>query len=256
MTCGLDENNEEIALFNGEVQEDFFASGNRELQLSTTSESMAHRLALHFREGGISQRYDILNDGVGVEIETLYGKDLANKCLIAILSITILAIILFLVAYKGLGLMSALSYLLFALALPWLFISIPGIVFNLGSIVGIIASMLISLYATYVLLKNIKDEYAYSEKTVKASISKGFRDSLVPTINLHVVAGIIALLLVIFATGVIKGFAITCGIGIVVSAISTLVFTRMFNSIIFSIPKNKEKFLKLKKVEVVEEEVE
>ena len=63
-------------------------------------------------------------------------------------------------------------------------------------------------------------------------------------------------LLLIFAKGIIKSFAITCGIGIVVSAISALVFTRMFNAVIFPLPKDKEKFLKIKKVEKAETEVE
>ena len=172
------------------------------------------------------------------------------------MTITLVAIIVLLVAYRGLGIIASLSFILFALALPWLFIGVPGIIVNLGSIIGIITSMLISLYATFTLLQNVKDEYSKSEKTAKASIKKGFRDSLVPTINVHVVSGIIALLLVIFTKGILKGFAITCGIGIVVSAISTLVFTRMFNSIILPLPNNKEKFLKFKKIEKSSEEVE
>ncbi len=256
ITCGLDSNNEEIALFSGAIDKTYFEHENKTLSLTTSSEAMAKRMALQFREGGIAYRYDVLNDGVGVEIETLYAQDLANKSLVAVLTIAIVAIILFLVAYKGLGVMAALSFVLFATAIPWLLIGVPGIVVNLGSIIGIITAMLISLYATYMLLQNIKEEYTRSEKTVKASVKKGFRDSLVPTINLHVVSGIIALLLVIFANGIVKGFAITCGIGIVVSLISTLVFTRMFNSIILSIYKNKENFLKFKKTEKIETEVE
>ncbi len=256
ITCGLDKNNQEIALFNGTIQKSLFDNGNRELSMNVSSEELANRMALQLREGGIEYRYDILNDGAGVDIQTLYGKNLANKCLVAILTITLVAIIVLLVAYRGLGIIASLSFVLFALALPWLFIGVPGIIVNLGSIIGIITAMLISLYATFMLLQNVKDEYSKSEKTAKASIKKGFRDSLVPTINVHVVSGIIALLLVIFTKGILKGFAITCGIGIVVSAISTLVFTRMFNSIILPLPNNKEKFLKFKKIEKSSEEVE
>ena len=256
ISCGLDENNEDIDLFNGTIDKTFFDKGNRALSMNTSSEAMARRMALQFREGGISYRYDILNDGAGIKIETAYVKNLANKCLAAILTITIIAIALLIVSYRGLGVIASLAFLLFALAMPWLLISIPGVVLNLGSIIGIIVAMLISLYASFNLLQNIKDEYANSEKTVKASVKKGFRDSLVPTINIHVVSGIIALLLFIFAKGMVQGFAITCGIGIVVSAISTLVFTRMFNSVILPIPADKEKFLRFKKVASANEEVE
>lgn len=256
ITCGIDEDNEEIAIFNGTIEKSFFDGDNRALSMTASSEAMAKRMALQFREGGISYRYDILNDGEGVDIQTVYGNDLANRTLVSILTITIISIILLLIAYKGLGIVASLSFILFALAMPWLLIGVPNIVVNLGSIIGIIVAMLISLYASFMLLQNIKDEYANSEKTAKAAIKKGFRDSLVPTINVHVVAGLIALSLFIFARGILKGFAITCGIGIVVSAISTLVFTRMFNAVIFPLPKDKEKFLKIKKVEKAETEVE
>ncbi len=256
ISCGLDEHNHEIDLFDGTIDKTLFDDGNKELSMNTSSESMAKRMALQLREGGLEYRYDILNDGVGVKIQTAYGEELAKNSLIAILSITLVAIIVLVIAYKGLGIVGALSFLLFAIAQAWLLIGVPGIIVNLGSIIGIIVAMIISLYTTFMLLQNIKDEYAYSEKTVKASISKGFKDSLVPTINVHVVSGIIALLLFIFTKGVVKSFAITCGIGIVVSAISTLVFTRMFNSIILPLPKNKEKFLKIKKVEKAVVEVE
>ena len=256
ITCGLNEENEEISLFDGTIDKTWLDDGNKSLSLNAPSESVAKRMALQLREGGLEYRYDILNDGQGVKIETAYGDNLANQSLVAILTITIVAIILLLIAYKGLGIVGALSFILFALAETWLLIGVPGIIVNLGSIIGIIVAMLICLYASFMLLQNIKDEYAHSEKTVKASINKGFNNSLVPTINIHVVSGIIALLLVIFAKGIVKGFAITCGIGIVVSAIATLVFTRMFNSIILPLPKNKEKFLKFKKIEKSSGEVE
>ena len=255
IVCGIDSNDEEIALFNGTIEKSYFDDENRTLSMTTSSEAVAKRMALQFRSGGLKYRYDIANDGTGIEIETPYGDNLAQKSLVAILTITILAVLVLIIAYKGMGLIVALSFILFAVAQAWLLIGVPGIVVNLGSIIGIVSAMLVSLFASFILLQNVKNEFAYSEKTAKASINKGFKDSLVPTINLHVVAGIFALLLFIFANGVVKGFAITSGIGIVVSAISTLVFTRMFNAVILPLPKDKEKFLKLKKINNVEEEV-
>ena len=51
-------------------------------------------------------------------------------------------------------------------------------------------------------------------------------DALVPTINVHVVSGVIVLLLFIFAKGIIKGFAITLLIGVVLSMITAIVLSR------------------------------
>jgi preprotein translocase subunit SecD len=58
----------------------------------------------------------------------------------------------------------------------------------------------------------------------------------------------IVLTLFIFAKGFVKAFAITCGIGIVVSLLSCLVFTRMFNSLVLPLVKDKEKFLGFEKL--------
>jgi preprotein translocase subunit SecD len=60
-----------------------------------------------------------------------------------------------------------------------------------------------------------------------------------------------------FADGLIKNFAITFGIGAVVSVISVLLFTRMFTTIILPIVNKKEKFIGFKRqAKLVAEEVE
>ena len=196
---------------------------------------------------GITFRYERANDGQGIKINSLFGEDIDLKSMIAIIVIVVIIIALLLIAYRGLGIMSALSFLLFILAETWLLIGVPGIIVNLGSVLGIISATLVCLYALIYLLQKVKDDFAESEKTAKAAIKKGFMDALLPTINMHVVVGVLALLLFIFAKGLVQSFAITFGIGIVVSLISSLVFTRMFNALIFPLPKDKESFLRFKR---------
>ncbi len=249
ITCGLDNDGNDIDLFDPDSTFDpsLFADGNKELMLSSTTAQEAQRKALLFKHGGINVRYEIANGGVGVEITSPFGEYVALKSMIAIIVTVVIAIALLLIAYRGLGIMAALSFLLFILAETWLLIGVPGIVVSLGSIIGIISAILVCAYSLVYLLQKVKDDFANSEKTAKAAIKKGFEDALLPTINLHVVSGILALTLFIFTKGFVKGFAITFGIGIIVSLISSLVFTRMFNALIFPLPKDKEKFLKFKR---------
>lgn len=253
ITCGVDENGDEINLFNPDSSFDtsLLGNGNRELSLTSSSASGARQMALMFKFGGLDYKYDLENNGIGVTVESPYGKDVALKCAVAIATLILVAIILFLLLYKGLGIVSVLSLILFILAETWLLIGVPGIVVNLGSIAGIVLASLVCIFSLVMLMQRIKDEFANSEKTAKAAINKGFKESLVPTISIHVVSAIVALLLFIFTKGVISGFAITFGIGIAVSLIASLVFTRMFNALILPLPKNKEKFLKFKRAEQV-----
>lgn len=249
ITCGLDGNDEDVNLFNPSSAFDktLLADNNKELVLSSSSEQSAKQTALLLKHGGIEYRYEIANGGVGVEITSPFGEDVALKSMVAIITIVVVAIALLLVAYRGLGIMSALSFLLFILAETWLLIGVPGIIVNLGSIMGIISAIIVCVYALIYLLQKVKDDFANSEKTAKAAIKKGFADALLPTISLHVISGIVALTLFIFTKGLIKSFAITFGIGIIVSLIATLVFTRMFNALIFPLPKDKERFLRFKR---------
>ena len=249
IACGLDENGNEIDLFNPQSAFDktLLSGNNKALTLSSSTAQSAKQTALLLRMGGIEFRYEIANSGVGIAISSPFGEDVGLKTMISIITTVVIVMALLLVAYRGLGVMSALSFLLFILAETWLLIGVPGIVVNLGSILGIISATLVCLYALVYLLQKVKDDFANSEKTAKAAIKKGFFDALLPTINLHVVTGIIALTLFIFTKGLIKSFAITFGIGIAVSLITSLVFTRMFNAIIFPLPKDKEAFLRFKR---------
>ena len=97
------------------------------------------------------------------------------------------------------------------------------------------------------------EEFANTEKTAMAAIKKGFNKSIAPTAGIHIVAGVTALLLLAFTTGVVQCFAITFGIGIAVSLIVTLGFTRMYSALILPLVDDKEKFLRFKRAQVVEE---
>ena len=259
ITCGVDEKGEEVALFNSTEENPFdtsyFENDGREIALYTNAPQTAKQMALLLKYGGLDYRYDIANDGKGIAITSAFGQDLALKSMVAIITLIVIVLALMVVVYKGLGIMSALSTLLFILIETWLLIGVPGIVVNLGSIVGIIGAIIVCASSMVALLQKIKGSFENTQKTVKASISKGFKESLLPTINMHVVVGIIGLLLFIFTSGLVKSFAITFGIGTVVSLIATLVFTRMFHTLIFPIVSNKEKFFNVKRTQDEVEEV-
>lgn len=245
MTCGVDEHGDEIALINSQFDKSILDNNNHVLSMTVSSEESAKQMALLMTEGGIDYKYEVSE---AVAISSPYGQDIGLKSVIAIVALVVVAIALIVVAYKGLSAMLSLALLAFILIEGWMLIAIPGIVVSMGSVAGIIASTIICILSLVVLAQRIKDEFATTEKTAKASISKGFNKAILPTVNLHVVSGVIALTLFIFAKGFVKAFAITCGVGIVVSLLACLVFTRMFNSLVLPLVKDKEKFLGFEKI--------
>ncbi len=249
IVCGIDDHGEEIAWYNNTFDKSNLDNNNKILSMPMTYAYQANGLALLLREGGIQYRYDISD---GVQITSPYGEDVGIKCVVAIITLIVIATALIVFAYKGLSAMLALSLLLFILAEGWLLIGIPGIVVSMGSIVGIIASTLVCIISMTILAQRVKEEYANSEKTAKAAINKGFEQAFLPTVNLHVVSGVLALALLIFAKGALYAFAVTFGVGVVVSFIATTVFTRMFNSLVLPLVKDKEKFLAFERAEKAE----
>jgi preprotein translocase subunit SecD len=183
-----------------------------------------------------------------MSITSLYGENIATKSAIIIGALVLLIMVAFVLMFKWLGLVGALSMLLFIMGETFMLIAVPGIALSMGGVVGIILSTIITAFGCAYLLNNIKSEVCNSNKTVIAAVRKGFKDALVPTINAGVVMAIISVLLVVFTSGLVKGFAITFGIGVGVGLISTLLFTRMFSSLLLELPFDKENFFNLKRV--------
>ena len=224
---------------------------NKNLIVTSQSESSARQMALQMKSGGLAYKYDVTG---GEKITSPYGDKVALKCCVAILSLVILTAVLMFLAYRGFGLVTALSLLVFILGEGWLLIGVPGIVLSIGGVIGIILATVLFALSASILANRMKHEFVNSKKTAKASIKKAFEQALVPTISVNVVAGAVAIGLLAFASGVIKNFAVTFGIGVAVSLFTALVITRMFSVLIFAIVKNKEKFIGFKKQIKAEEE--
>ncbi len=226
------------------ISKDYF--NNKALYVTSSTESAAKQMALQVSSGGLNYVYEIESQGT---ITSLYGENFDVKCLIALCALFVIVAVALILAYKGFGVVSALSLLMFVLGEIWMLIAVPGIVVSLGGIVGIALAIILCAYSMVVTASRIKAEYANSEKTVKAAINKGFSSSLVPVIAVNLVTGIIALCLFIFTSGILQNFAVTLGIGAVISAIASLVFTRMWTTLVLAQLSDKEKFLSAKKVE-------
>ncbi len=216
------------------------------LSLYPESEAVAKQLALQIRTGGLAYKYDVSEGG---SVTSPYGDKVALKCLIAILVILVVAFAFFGIAYRGFGLIMSLSLLAFTLLETLMLIAVPGIVLSIGGVVGIGASIILTALALTLIANGVKSEFKNTEKTVKAAVKKGFKDMIMPIVNMFVVSAIVVGSLLIFATGSLQCFAITFGIGVLIGIVASLAFSRMFSWLILSISGYSEKFLGVKREE-------
>ncbi|MBE5734195.1 MAG: hypothetical protein E7347_03990 [Clostridiales bacterium] len=254
ITLGEKADGTENVLFDNDVAKLSEWFTKRVMHLYSPEETGARQMALQMNSGGLAYKYDVDN---GVNVSSPYGEDIATKCAVAIITVAVVLMALMVIVYKGFGITVALASLLSILAQGWLLIGVPNIVLNMGGVVGVIMATVVNALAMVILAERVREEFVTTQKTAKAAVNKGFKSALVPVINLCVVSIVFALALFAFTSGVIKGFAITFGIGCAVALISSLVFTRMYNALITPLVKDKEKFLGFKRqANVSVEEVE
>ncbi len=238
----------DTTLMNSSLSSDAFSGNTLTMYLDGSqgaTEADARRNALQISSGGLAYKYDISD---GVDVSSPYGENAAIVAAVAVYAVAILVVAAFFVLGKGYGFISGLSLILFLLIEAFMLIAVPGVKLSLGGVVGIILSTILTADGLMIIYRRIKEEFA-NGKMVKTAVKNGFRRSTFPILGACIAAAAVALCLFIFTAGTVKGFAITFGIGAVVSYISTMLFARMFASLILPITDYDEKFLKLTREE-------
>lgn len=142
-----------------------------------------------------------------------------------------LVFIIMIVIYRLPGVVASLALVLYTL-LVMLTMNYFNITLTLPGIAGIILSIGMAVDANVVIFTRIKEELG-AGATVKQAVDKGFHKALSAIIDGNVTTLIAAVVLLIFGTGTIKGFAKTLAIGIILSVITALVVTQyLLNALI------------------------
>jgi protein-export membrane protein SecD len=149
-----------------------------------------------------------------------------------------LFIALFLILWYRLpGVVAVLSLGIFTIVVLALFKLIP-VTLTTAGIAGFIISMGIAVDANVLIFERIKEEL-HAGRNIGDAVSSGFtrawssiRDSNSSTI-------ITAIILFWFGTALIKGFALTLGMGVLVSMFSAITISKVFLTLLSFVPENK-----------------
>ncbi|MEP5253509.1 MAG: protein translocase subunit SecDF [Winogradskyella arenosi] len=101
-----------------------------------------------------------------------------------------------------------------------------GAVLTLPGIAGIVLTIGMSVDANVLIFERIKEEIAKG-KTQKEAVKDGFSNALSSILDANITTGLTALILFVFGTGPIKGFATTLIIGILTSLFTAIFITRL-----------------------------
>lgn len=127
--------------------------------------------------------------------------------------------------YRLFGAVASGALLIYSVLMLFFLSIIPLVQLTLPGIAGILLSIGMAIDGNVIIYERIKDEYA-NGKSILSATHYGFRKSVGAIIDGNVTTIIAAIILYIFGSGSVQGFALTLFIGIVLAMFSSLVVTR------------------------------
>lgn len=136
----------------------------------------------------------------------------------------LLVMIFMIIIYRLPGFISAIA-LMFYTALDVVILSVANVNLSLAGIAGIVLSIGMAVDANVIIFERIKDELK-TGKTLRASIDSGFHRAWTAILDSNITTIIAAVVLYFFGSGTVVGFAITLGLGVVLSMFTAVTVTR------------------------------
>lgn len=196
-------------------------SGGAEISGGSMTVQESKDLAFVLNTGALPVKLEVAYQE---EVSATLGKDSLRQGLIAGLVGLGLVLAYMLVFYRFLGLVADLALLVYAVLLWGLFNLIP-VTLTLPGIAGMILTIGVAVDANVVIFERIKEEVRQG-KTVRSAVNSGYARGFRTILDANMLTILTALMLFLFATAGPKGFALTLMMGVLMSMLTAVLFTR------------------------------
>ena len=159
-----------------------------------------------------------------VEEVISYSKINWNHTLTAVLAGIIITSLLMVVFYK-LGALNAAATTLLSVFLAFLFMVKAGLEYNTLAVVGLVVVAVISLVSNIIYLNKLKDE-AYKGRLIKKANAEASKKSLLPILDIHIVAVAISLMCYLLGGDALHSFSSVFLLGSLVSLVLNTLGTK------------------------------
>lgn len=197
------------------------AGGNSSIS-GDFSVAEADDLANVLRAGKLPASADIISSEV---VGPSLGQEAIDSGTMSFI-IALIVVLLWMIIYYGKAGGFADVAMVFNILLIFGVLSGLGAVLTLPGIAGIVLTIGMSVDANVLIFERVREELAKG-KGLKDSIADGFGNALSSILDANITTGLTALILFIFGTGPIKGFATTLLIGIGTSLFTAIFITRL-----------------------------
>ena len=161
---------------------------------------------------------------------TLGADSIAKSKVAGIIGLSI--VMLFMIAYYRLpGLIADVALLIYSLILFALFKAIP-VTLTLAGIAGFILSIGMAVDANILIFERTKEELR-AGRNLFTAINSGFDRAFTSIFDSNMTTIITCAILYLLGTSIVKGFALTLALGVIVSMFSAITITKNFMHLIF-----------------------
>jgi len=153
------------------------------------------------------------------------GQESIHKGLVSFILAFIIVLIYMVIFYNRAGWVSVVALVTNVFLLMGVLASI-GSVLTLPGIAGIVLTMAMAVDGNVIIYERVKEELR-AGNSLSNSIDKGFKNAMSAIIDGQVTTFLLGLVLIMFGSGTIQGFAVTLCIGIVTSLFTSIFITRL-----------------------------
>jgi preprotein translocase subunit SecD len=189
----------------------------------------AQNLALLLRAGSLAAPI------VPIEERTIgpsLGRDNIDRGVNAILLGYLFVVIFIGLWYRVFGLLANVALFINVVMIVALMSLIPGAALTLPGIAGIVLTVGMSVDANVLIFERIREELG-NGNSPQASIRAGWEKAYTTIVDSNLTTLIAAIVLFMYGTGPIKGFAVTLSIGIATSMFTAITVTRALVNLVY-----------------------
>lgn len=196
------------------------AGGNVSISGNFTQDE-ARQLSLQLEGGALPLPVEIVeNRTVGATL----GQDSVRRSIYAGISGLILVLVFMAVYYRLPGIIANIALIIYAL-LTLACYSLVGVTLTLPGIAGFILSIGMAVDANVLIFERTREEIR-SGKTLYRSVESGFYRAFSSIIDSNITTLIACVFLFALGSGLVRGFALTLGVGVLVSMFTAVTCSR------------------------------
>ena len=199
----------------------------------------AANMALQLQSGALPMnlRQDKLDT-----ISATLGQDALDTSVTAAMIGIALVMVIMIIRYRLCGLLSSWALCIYIIALFFLIAVIPGIQLTLPGIAGVVLGIGMAVDANVVIFERIQEEVKGGRPLIHA-VRIGFKNAMTAVLDANITTIIAAVVLLIFGTGSVRGFATTLLLGVLTSMVTAIVVSRFLLTNASRLVKNPRLFL-------------